>query len=95
MVMPALAFDVVGVHRALDLPLVVAVGAGLLEQLVDEGGLAVVDVGDDGDVAQFHVRFVLAALSAVRKMGVTKRPAQKEVARSMMNRATRYRCGAI
>ena len=26
--------------------------AGLLEQLVDEGGLAMVDVGDDGDVAE-------------------------------------------
>ena len=25
---------------------------GLLEQLVDEGGLAVVDVGDDGDIAE-------------------------------------------
>jgi hypothetical protein len=32
--------------------LVVAEGAGLLEQLVDQRGLAVVDVGDDGDVAQ-------------------------------------------
>ena len=27
--------------------------AGLLEQAVDEGGLAMVDVGDDGDVAEF------------------------------------------
>jgi hypothetical protein len=26
----------------------------LLEKLVHEGGLAVVDVGDDGDVAEFH-----------------------------------------
>ena len=26
-------------------------GAGLLEKLVDEGGLAMIDVGDDGDVA--------------------------------------------
>src|SRR5690606_2070263 len=31
--------------------LVLAEGAGLAQQLVDEGGLAVVDVGDDGDVA--------------------------------------------
>ena len=27
-------------------------GAGLLEELVDQRGLAVVDVGDDGDVAE-------------------------------------------
>jgi hypothetical protein len=27
-------------------------GAGLAEQLVHQGGLAVVDVGDDGDVAE-------------------------------------------
>jgi hypothetical protein len=27
-------------------------GARLLEQLVDQGGLAVIDVGDDGDIAQ-------------------------------------------
>jgi hypothetical protein len=26
----------------------------LLEELVDEGSLAMVDVGDDGDVAQLH-----------------------------------------
>ena len=29
-------------------------GAGLGEELVDQGGLAVVDVGDDGDVAKLH-----------------------------------------
>ncbi len=50
----ALALQIVGVHGTLDLTLVVAVGAGLLQQLVDEGGLAVVDVGDDGDVAKVH-----------------------------------------
>jgi hypothetical protein len=31
--------------------LVLGERAGLVEELVDEGGLAVVDVGDDGDVA--------------------------------------------
>ena len=34
--------------------LVLAEGAGLLQQLVDERGLAVVDVGDDRDVAKLH-----------------------------------------
>jgi hypothetical protein len=28
------------------------IGAGLLQQAIDQGGLAVVDVGDDGDVAR-------------------------------------------
>ena len=50
----ALALQIVGVHRALDHALVVAVGAGLLQQAVDQGGLAVVDVGDDGDVTKVH-----------------------------------------
>ena len=50
----ALALEIVGVHRALGTSLVLAEGAGLLQQLVDEGGLAVVDVGDDGDVAKVH-----------------------------------------
>ena len=50
----ALALQVGGIHRALNHALVVAIGAGLLEQTVDERGLAVVDVGDDGDVAKFH-----------------------------------------
>src|SRR6478735_8775344 len=46
-----LALEVTGVHRALVDVLVLAERAGLPEHLVDEGGLAVVDVGDDGDVA--------------------------------------------
>ena len=50
----ALALEVVGIHGALDHALVLAVGAGLLQQPVDQRGLAVVDVGDDGDVAKIH-----------------------------------------
>ena len=50
----ALALQIVGIHGALDHALVVAVGAGLLQQAIDQRGLAVVDVGDDGDVAKFH-----------------------------------------
>ena len=41
------------IARSADL-LAGAEGAGLLQQLVDQRGLAVVDVGDDGDVAQVH-----------------------------------------
>ena len=50
----ALALEVVGIHRALGHALVLAEGAGLLQQAVDQRGLAVVDVGDDGDVAEVH-----------------------------------------
>ena len=47
----ALAFEVVRVHDALGHLLVGAEGAGLAQHGVDERGLAVVDVGDDGDIA--------------------------------------------
>src|SRR6185437_15638447 len=50
----ALALQIVGIHRALDDALVVAIGAGLLQQAIDQRGLAVVDVGDDGDVTKVH-----------------------------------------
>src|SRR5690606_41853566 len=50
----ALALDVAGIHGAFGDLLVVAEGAGLLQKLVDQRGLAVVDVGDDGDVAKAH-----------------------------------------
>jgi hypothetical protein len=49
---PALLFQVVGVHDPLGDGLVRGEGAGLTEQLVDEGGLAVVNVGDNGDVSE-------------------------------------------
>ena len=47
----ALALDVVAVHDPLADVLVRGERAGLLQQAVDQRGLAVVDVGDDGDVA--------------------------------------------
>ena len=47
----ALLLQVVGIHHALGHVLVGGEGAGLAEQLVDQRGLAVVNVGDDGDVA--------------------------------------------
>jgi hypothetical protein len=52
----ALAFEVVGIERALGDALVVAERARLLEQPVDERGLAAIDVGDDGDVAEIYMR---------------------------------------
>ena len=47
----ALALELVAVHRALGDALVGAERAALVQQRVDQRGLAVVDVGDDGDVA--------------------------------------------
>ena len=44
-------FQVVGVHHPLVHLLVFAEGSGLTEELVDQRGLAVVNVGNDGDVA--------------------------------------------
>ena len=47
----ALALEIVAVHRALGDPLVGAERAALMQQRVDQRRLAVIDVGDDGDVA--------------------------------------------
>jgi hypothetical protein len=47
----ALALDVIRIHDALANLLVGSEGARLLQQAVDQRGLAMVDVGNDGDVA--------------------------------------------
>ena len=66
----ALALQVVGVHHALGDLLVVAEDVALAEHAVDQGRLAVVDVGDDRDVAIsslrifFLLRFVFRFLRA-------------------------------
>ncbi|MOA04876.1 hypothetical protein D3C78_1244490 [compost metagenome] len=48
----AFFFQIVRVHDPFGQRLVFAEGAGLAQQLVDQGGFTVVHVGDDGDVAQ-------------------------------------------
>ena len=50
----AFAFEIVGIHRPFGHALVLAEGAGLLQQAIDQGGLAMVDVRDDRQVAQRH-----------------------------------------
>ena len=80
----ALALEIVGIHRALGDPLVLAEGAGLLQQAVDQRGLAMVDMGDDGDVAKGHRqirwrcrdsrRFALQYMSASPRYQWTWRP---------------------
>ncbi len=53
-----LFFEIVAVHHALGHFLVLAEGAALAQQLVNHGGLAMVDVGDDGDVADLSGHWV-------------------------------------
>ena len=48
----ALALQLVGVHHALDVGLVGAEGAALVQHGVNQGGLSVVHVRDNGDVAK-------------------------------------------
>ena len=49
---PLLALEVAGIHDPIDDGLVRAERAGLAQKRIDQRGLAVVDVGDDGDIAQ-------------------------------------------
>jgi hypothetical protein len=51
---PALFFQIVRIHRPLFNALIVSEGAGLTEKLVNKGCLAMIDVRDDGDIAQGH-----------------------------------------
>src|SRR3546814_17410111 len=51
---PAFFFEIVRIHRAFFDTLVVAKGPRLAEQLVDEGGFSMIDVGDNGNIAQRH-----------------------------------------
>ena len=51
----ALALELVAVHRALGDAFVGAKDAALMEQRVDQRGLAVIDVGNDGDIAAQRV----------------------------------------
>ena len=63
----ALLFEVVGIHGALGDALVVAEGAGLPEKLVDQRGLAMVDVRDDRDIAKCSFYACLGRLWAAAK----------------------------
>ena len=71
----ALALQGVGVHDAVALEFVLAELAALAQQLVDQRGLAVVDVGDNGNVPN------LFALHACLSKGVPwKKKGQPELA---------------
>src|SRR5690606_28069190 len=61
----ALALDVARIHDPLGHLLVVAEGAGLPQQLVDESGFAMVHVGNDGHVAQSSFHKVFSSVEAL------------------------------
>ena len=65
----ALSFEVIRIHRPFGDFLVVAEGAGLGQEPVDHGCLAVIDMGNDGDVAQFHGCSRKRAISAIPTLG--------------------------
>ena len=50
----AFALQIIAIERAFGDVLVVAESAGLLQKLVNKRGLAMIDVRDDGDIADFH-----------------------------------------
>ncbi len=52
---PTLFLQVIGIHRSFFNALVVAEGARLAEKLIDERGLAMIDVGDNRHVAKVHL----------------------------------------
>src|ERR1051326_6405377 len=54
----ALAFEFVGIHHPVDEFLVGAEDAALAKHLVHERRLAVVNVGDDGDIANAQISFL-------------------------------------
>ncbi|MNF88668.1 hypothetical protein D3C84_711670 [compost metagenome] len=67
----ALFFLVVGVHHALAFRFFAVEGAGQLQEFVYQGGLAMVDVGDDGDVTEIfdHVCISISGFGVPRSPG--------------------------
>ena len=61
-----LALEVHRVHGAFGDGLVFTVSAAGLKELVDEGGLAVVNVGNDGEVADIEGHGIKGGLAAGR-----------------------------
>ena len=62
----AFLLDRVRVHQALGLLLPHVERAGLLQELVDQRRLAVIDVGDDGDVAELLDHGTVSGIGAAR-----------------------------
>jgi hypothetical protein len=91
----ALAFDVVAVHHALGDLLVLAEGAALAQQLVHQRGLAMVDVRDDGDVADLVGHGGRSGLVALHSRGLRSRSAISSPAVMWAAPRKARGCGAV
>jgi hypothetical protein len=79
----ALPLQVVAVERALRDVLFLPEGPRLFKQRVDQRGLSMIDVGDDGDIANVHDVFRLLdpALSLIAVCGTLNAPPVAETIR--------------
>ena len=78
----ALALEIVRVHHAIGHGLVVTEDAGLTQHGVDQSGLAVIDVGDDGDVSKLlsgHWRRIASPELPATQGGLPIQPAAEAV----------------
>ena len=57
------AFEVIAVHRPFGRRLVFPVGTGLFQKLIHQRRLAMVDVGDDRNIAQVHELYLFSELA--------------------------------
>ena len=63
----ALPLQVVGVHHAVHHGLVLPVHAGLLEHLIHQSGLAMIDVGDNGNISQILISHIQSSSYYLRQ----------------------------
>ena len=84
----ALAFQIVAIEGLRLHLLIFAEGPRLSEQLIDQRGLAMIDMGDDGDVANFHFGFLSegVALGQARRADVAAHQPVARVAYSALSR---------
>jgi hypothetical protein len=88
-----LALELVRIHDTLGYSLIGAEGSGLAEHSVDESGFAVVDVGDDGDIADGAHRdflisfsFLFDCVGTAARIAHARYRAGKTLARSIRRR---------
>ena len=62
-----LPLQIVGVHHAVHHGLVLPVHAGLLEHLIHQSGLAMIDVGDNGNVSQLLISHIQSSSYYLRQ----------------------------
>ena len=63
----ALPLQIAGVHHAVHHGLVLPVHAGLLEHLIHQSGLAMIDVGDNGNISQILISHIQSSSYYLRQ----------------------------